>query len=101
MDLRHERNYGSDSEDRTHLPQRSKSIRREPEGGEGSMVDVFESRSIPFRPRRANVGGYQGREIIQHKGWDEPRGRERRLDGDMRSRRVVERRRKMRSPDTR
>lgn len=62
VETRHERGHGRGEEEAAHLPERHSSLLHERVGGEGSVIDILEARSVPFRPHREvrGVGGYRG-----------------------------------------
>ncbi len=83
-ETRHERG-GDRGEEAAHLPERRKSVLHERVGGgEGSVVDILEARSVPFRPHREERGVYRGPYNQERDGYREKeRAWERERDMDI------------------
>ena len=72
-ETRHERGHGrGEEEDAAHLPERHKSLLHERAGGEGSVIDILEAKSVPFRPHReVRGGGYRGSRRAEEDWYEE------------------------------
>ena len=50
-----------------HLPERRKSVLHERVGGDGSVIDVLEAKSVPFRPHREGRSGHKEKERMRER----------------------------------